>query len=180
LRSIFLTFDESVKSQVDLIELAAGAAHNDYMIRVQSGPFDVAVELAKLKADNKDIGGTALFIGTVRDVNNGDSVSAMTLEHYPGMTEKALVAIEQEALARWPLDASLIIHRIGRMLPGDDIVLVICCSAHREAAFEACQFLMDWLKTKAPFWKLEEGGGKTSWVDARDSDDVAARRWHRL
>ena len=150
------------------------------MIRVQTEAFDVGNELAKLKAGNHNIGGVAIFVGTVRDVNNGDAVSAMTLEHYPGMTEKSLVEIEKEALSRWPLDASLIVHRVGRMLPGEDIVLVICCSAHREAAFEACRFLMDWLKTKAPFWKLEEDGGKATWVDARESDDTAARRWHRL
>jgi molybdopterin synthase catalytic subunit len=149
------------------------------MIRVQTAPFDVNAELAAVKAGNRDIGGSALFVGTVREANNGDGVSAMTLEHYPGMTEKALVEIEQEALSRWPLSASLIIHRVGRLLPGDDIVLVICCSAHREAAFEACQFLMDWLKTKAPFWKLEEGGGRTAWVDARASDNAAAARWNR-
>jgi molybdopterin synthase catalytic subunit len=149
------------------------------MIRIQTTAFDVSEELAKLKAGNHNIGGIAIFVGTVRDVNNGDAVSAMTLEHYPGMTEKALAGIEMEALSRWPLDASLIVHRIGRMLPGEDIVLVICCSAHRETAFEACQFLMDWLKTKAPFWKLEEGGGKSAWVDARESDDTAASRWNR-
>lgn len=150
------------------------------MIRVQSAAFDVSAELAAIKGAKKDIGGSAIFVGTVRDVNNGDAVSAVTLEHYPGMTEKALAEIEREALSRWPLSASLIVHRIGRLEPGDDIVLVICCSAHREAAFEACRFLMDWLKTKAPFWKLEEGGGKSAWVEARQSDDAAARRWHRL
>jgi molybdopterin synthase catalytic subunit len=149
------------------------------MIRVQTAPFDVNAELAAVKAGNRDIGGSALFVGTVREANNGDGVSAMTLEHYPGMTEKALVEIEQEALSRWPLSASLIIHRVGRLLPGEDIVLVVCCSAHREAAFEACQFLMDWLKTKAPFWKLEEGGGRAAWVDARASDNAAAARWNR-
>jgi molybdopterin synthase catalytic subunit len=148
------------------------------MIRVQTAAFDVSKELAKLKAGNHNIGGIAIFVGTVRDVNNDQAVSAMSLEHYPGMTEKALAEIETEAISRWPLDASLIVHRIGRMVPGEDIVLVICCSAHREAAFEACQFLVDWLKTKAPFWKLEEGGGKSSWVDARDSDDTAASRWN--
>ena len=114
-------------------------------------------------------------------MNLGDKVSAMTLEHYPGMTEKALAAIEQEANERWALDASLIVHRYGRMEPGEDIVLVITCSAHREAAFEACQFLMDWLKTKAPFWKLEEDadGRDAKWVDARESDDKAAARWSK-
>ena len=103
----------------------------------------------------------------------------MTLEHYPGMTEKALADIEAEALARWPIDASLIIHRYGRLEPGEDIVLVITASAHREAAFAACHFLIDWLKTKAPFWKLEEGAGGASWVEARDSDEHAAARWEK-
>ena len=103
----------------------------------------------------------------------------MTLEHYPGMTEKALGEIEAEALARWPIDASLIIHRCGRLEPGEDIVLVITASAHREAAFAACHFLIDWLKTKAPFWKLEEGPDGAGWVQAKDSDDEAAARWQK-
>lgn len=150
------------------------------MIRVQEQPFDLAEELAALRQGNHAIGGTAIFLGSVRDLNLGEQVSAMTLEHYPGMTEKALEAIEREACARWPLDASLIVHRHGRMEPGEDIVLVITCSSHREAAFEACQFLMDWLKTKAPFWKLEEGSqaDNARWVDARESDDAAASRWN--
>jgi molybdopterin synthase catalytic subunit len=151
------------------------------MIRVQAEPFDIAQELRGIRADNHRIGGTAVFAGSVRDLNLGESVSAMTLEHYPGMTEKALEKIEREANERWPLEASLIVHRYGRMEPGEDIVLVITCSAHREAAFEACQFLMDWLKTRAPFWKLEEGGGRhaVKWVDARESDDAAAARWRK-
>ena len=151
------------------------------MIRVQQEPFDISAELRALRNGNHAIGGTAVFAGSVRDLNLGEQVSAMTLEHYPGMTEKALAGIEAEANARWPLDASLIVHRYGRMLPGEDIVLVITCSSHREAAFEACQFLMDWLKTRAPFWKLEEGSeaGKAKWVDARDSDDSAAVRWNK-
>lgn len=151
------------------------------MIRVQEQPFDIADELAALRAGNHAIGGTAIFLGSVRDLNLGEQVSAMTLEYYPGMTEKALEAIEREACARWPLDASLIVHRYGRMEPGEDIVLVITCSAHREAAFEACQFLMDWLKTKAPFWKLEEGsaGDNAKWVDARETDHKAAARWSK-
>jgi molybdopterin synthase catalytic subunit len=150
------------------------------MIRVQREAFDMAAELAALRENNHAIGGTAIFVGSVRDVNKGDSVSAMTLEHYPGMTEKALADIERQALERWPLDTSLIVHRYGRMEPGEDIVLVITCSAHREAAFESCQFLMDWLKTKAPFWKLEEGSqaDNARWVDARESDDAAASRWN--
>lgn len=149
------------------------------MIRVQEQAFDAGGELMAFKAGKTHVGGTALFVGSVREMNEGAAVSAMTLEHYPGMTEKALAAIEAEARGRWPLDDVLIIHRFGRMLPGDDIVLVLCSSSHREAAFEACQFLMDWLKTKAPFWKLEEGGGARRWVDARESDDTAASRWSK-
>lgn len=149
------------------------------MIRVQEQAFDAGGELMAFKAGKTHVGGTALFVGSVREMNEGAAVSAMTLEHYPGMTEKALTAIEAEARGRWPLDDVLIIHRFGRMLPGDDIVLVLCSSSHREAAFEACQFLMDWLKTKAPFWKLEEGGGARRWVDARESDDTAASRWSK-
>jgi molybdopterin synthase catalytic subunit len=147
------------------------------MIRVQQQPFDAGVELAALKAGRTDIGGTVMFLGSVRDVSGGADVRAMTLEHYPGMTETALAAIEAEALARWPIDASLIIHRYGRLEPGDDIVLVITASSHREAAFDACHFLIDWLKTKAPFWKLEEGDAGASWVAAKDSDEAAAARW---
>ncbi len=151
------------------------------MIRVQEEPFDIAEELRSIRGSNHKIGGTAVFAGSVRDLNLGEQVSAMTLDHYPGMTEKALAEIEAEANERWPLEASLIVHRYGRMAPGEDIVLVITCSSHREAAFEACQFLMDWLKTRAPFWKLEEGddaqGGK--WVDARESDSKAAGRWSK-
>ncbi len=147
------------------------------MIKVQSEPFDVAQELAALKDGNLNIGASCLFIGTVRDLNNDADVSSMTLEHYPGMTEKALEDIEQEAKARWPLQASLVIHRYGKLDPGEDIVLVITCSPHRQAAFEAAEYLMDWLKTKAPFWKLEEGGAGATWVDARESDEAAAARW---
>ena len=147
------------------------------MIRVQEDPFDSGRELALLKAGKTHIGGTVLFVGSVREMSGSADVSAMTLEHYPGMTEKALEAIEAEAQRRWPLDATLIVHRYGRLVPGDDIVLVIAASAHREAAFEACHFLIDWLKTKAPFWKLEEGSSGPNWVEAKDSDDVAAARW---
>ena len=149
------------------------------MIRVQEQPFDAGAELAALKAGRTDIGGTVMFLGTVRDLSEGAEVRAMTLEHYPGMTEKALEEIEAEAHRRWPLDATLVIHRHGRLEPGEDIVLVIAASAHREAAFEACHFLIDWLKTKAPFWKLEEGDQGASWVAAKDSDDDAAKRWAR-
>jgi len=149
------------------------------MIKVQSEPFDVGAELAALKASRTDIGGFALFVGSVRDLSGGKDVSSLTLEHYPGMTEAALADIETEARARWALQDVLIIHRYGRLLPGEDIVLVITASAHREAAFQACEFLMDFLKTKAPFWKLEEGAAGTRWVDSKSSDDEAAARWTR-
>ena len=150
-----------------------------HMIRVQQQAFDAGAELAALKAGNPGIGGTVMFLGTVRELSEGAAVRAMTLEHYPGMTERALAEIEAEALARWPIDASLIIHRYGRLEPGEDIVLVITASAHREAAFEACHFLIDWLKTKAPFWKLEEGPDGANWVEAKGSDDTAAARWEK-
>ena len=149
------------------------------MIRVQLQSFDVGAEYAALKAHRKDVGGFALFVGSVRDQSDGDEVSAMTLEHYPGMTQTALAEIETEARARWALQETLIIHRYGTLLPGDDIVLVITASAHREAAFQACEFLMDWLKTKAPFWKLEEGKTGTRWVEAKAFDDEAAARWNK-
>lgn len=147
------------------------------MIRVQSEQFDVGAEFAALKAKRLDIGATALFVGSVRDVSDGADISHMTLEHYPGMTERALSEIEAQARALWPLDEVLIIHRYGKLLAGEDIVLVITCSAHREAAFKACEFLMDWLKTKAPFWKLEEGSQGANWVESKTSDDEAAARW---
>ena len=147
------------------------------MIRVQQQDFDLGVELSQMTEGNHAIGGLCSFVGLVRDIAGEDEISAMTLEHYPGMTEKALAEIEAEALTRWPLDATLVIHRYGRLEPGDQIVLVAAASAHREAAFEACHFLIDWLKTKAPFWKLEDTADGGKWVDARDSDDAATARW---
>ena len=147
------------------------------MIRVQQEPFDAAAELSRLKAAHPGVGGTVMFLGSVRDFSGGKPVTAMTLEHYPGMTGQSLEEIGAEAHRRWPLAASLIIHRYGRLEPGDDIVLVITASAHREAAFEACRFLVDWLKTKAPFWKLEENADGSGWVEAAESDDAAAARW---
>lgn len=147
-------------------------------IRVQREDFDTGREIEALTAGNTAIGGVASFIGLVRDLAGGTDVGAMTLEHYPGMTEKMLAEIDAEANRRWPLQASLIVHRYGRLEPGDRIVLVVTASAHREAALEACHFLIDWLKTKAPFWKLEEtGDGASKWVEARASDDTAAGRW---
>jgi molybdopterin synthase catalytic subunit len=147
------------------------------MIIVQEKTFDVGVELARLRKGRSDIGGTAIFVGSVRDRSDGTDVSTMTLEHYPGMTEKALADIEAEALVRWPIDEVLIIHRFGTLEAGEDIVLVITCSAHREAAFQSCEFLMDWLKTKAPFWKLESGSQGAHWVDSKESDDIRTQRW---
>ena len=149
------------------------------MIRVQDRAFDAAAELKAFQAVNRTSGATVMFIGTVRELSEGARIDRMTLEHYPGMTEKALAAIEAEACRRWPLEASLVIHRYGALEPGDDIVLVLTASSHRQAAFEACEFLMDWLKTMAPFWKLEETAGETRWVDAKDKDDQAARRWDK-
>jgi molybdopterin synthase catalytic subunit len=149
------------------------------MIRVQTEAFDMAHELALMKEGRRDIGGFVSFVGTVREMNDGGAISALTLEHYPGMTEKALAEIEAEAHGRWPLINTLIIHRYGRLEPGDDIVLVIAASEHRDAAFDACRFLIDWLKTKAPFWKLETGAEGEGWVEARASDEASASRWSR-
>jgi molybdopterin synthase catalytic subunit len=148
------------------------------MIRVQEQPFDVGAELAALTAGRTDVGAVASFVGLVRDMAEAP-ITAMTLEHYPGMTEKKLAEVEAEANARWPLQASLIVHRFGRMLPGEPIVLVATASAHRAPALEACAFLIDWLKTEAPFWKLEETVEETRWVAARDSDEQAVARWQR-
>ncbi len=147
------------------------------MIKVQQQDFDLAAEITALTRGKTDIGGVVSFTGLVRDVSDGARVATMTLEHYPGMTEKQLAAIEAEANARWPLSASLIIHRYGRLMPGEQIMAVVTASAHRQAAFEAAEFLVDWLKTKAPFWKLESDGTDETWVAARDSDDTAAERW---
>ncbi len=147
------------------------------MIRVQGEDFDVARELELLGQGNRAIGGVCVFVGLVREEAGEEPITAMTLEHYPGMTEKELAAIEAEARRRWPLEASLIIHRVGRLEPGDRIVMVATASAHRGAAFESCQFLIDWLKTRAPFWKREEAASGARWVEARDGDSDAAARW---
>ena len=144
------------------------------MIRVQREDFDVGAELDSLTRNRHGIGGVVTFLGVVRD---SGGVTAMTLEHYPGMTEKQLAAIEIEARRRWPLEDVLIVHRYGRLTAGERIVLVVTASSHRQAAFEAAEFLVDWLKTKAPFWKLEETREGAHWVEARTSDDSAAERW---
>lgn len=149
------------------------------MIRVQREDFDVGQEIAALVGSDAGIGGVVSFVGLVRDVADAAAVKAMTLEHYPGMTEKELSRIDAEANARWRLAKSLILHRYGRLLPGDRIVLVITASPHRDDAFEACRFLIDWLKTRAPFWKQEETPDGGQWVAARAADDQAAARWNK-
>ena len=148
--------------------------------RVQEADFDVGAEIADLTAGRTDIGAIVTFTGTVRGQASGRTLEAMHLEHYPGMTDAELSRVEAEAHARWPLQATQIIHRYGDLKPGENIVLVIAASAHREAAFEAAQFMMDFLKTKAPFWKKEtDAHGSGEWVDARDSDDTAMERWSK-
>lgn len=145
------------------------------MIRVQQEDFDIGTEVAQLRAGRTDIGAIVSFTGAVRD--QGGTIEQMTLEHYPGMTEAELQRIEAEAHARWPLQASLIVHRFGTLKPGDNIVLVITASEHRDAAFEAAKFLMDYLKTRAPFWKRETGPRGSTWVEARSEDGDAAAGW---
>lgn len=147
------------------------------MVRVQEGDFDIGAELAALRRNQPQIGALASFVGLVREVNEGSGVAEMTLEHYPGMTEKALAAIVSEAGRRWDLIDALVIHRVGRLLPSDQIVLVAVASAHRGAAFAACEFIIDYLKTRAPFWKRELTPAGARWVDARAADDEAAERW---
>ncbi len=147
------------------------------MIRVQQEPFDVGKELAALTVGRSDIGATVTFTGQVRDFSDGADVQKMTLEHYPGMTEKELARIEAEAVRRFGLTASLIVHRVGELTPGDPIVLVIACAPHRGQAFDAARFMMDFLKTDAPFWKKEQGAGREGWVEAREEDDAARDKW---
>ena len=146
-------------------------------VRVQEADFDCGIEIAQLRKGNPKIGAIASFIGVVRDINEGDEIGTLTLEHYPGMTEKALEDIVNQARGRWDIYDALIVHRVGKMLPLDQIVLVVVTSAHRGEAFAACEFLMDYLKTQAPFWKKEETAQGTRWVDTRASDDAAAARW---
>ncbi len=144
--------------------------------RVQREDFDIVAETAHL---GQGAGALCMFVGLVRDLNEDRPVSAMTLEHYPGMTERELERIEQEARARWPLNDTLIVHRYGRLEPGDRIVLVAVVSARRDAAFDACRFIIDSLKTRAPFWKAEESDGARRWVESRQEDEASARRWIR-
>ncbi|SFD44275.1 molybdopterin synthase catalytic subunit MoaE [Massilia yuzhufengensis] len=148
-------------------------------VRVQAGDFDLSQELARLREGDGRVGAVVSFVGTVRDLNDGAAVSEMELEHYPGMTERALEDIVSQARARWPLFGVLVIHRIGPLQPLDQIVLVACTSAHRGEAFAACEFIMDYLKTDAPFWKKEQTPEGARWVDARASDDSAKMKWAR-
>ena len=148
-------------------------------ILVQTEAFDLGAEVDMMSQGRTDIGAIASFVGLARDLNEGSGVTAMTLEHYPGMTEKALAALVEDANARWTLLDVTVIHRVGRLLPGDPIVLVAVASQHRGEAFAACEFIMDYLKTQAPFWKKEETPEGVRWVDARASDDAAAERWQK-
>ena len=147
-------------------------------VSVQLADFDVSAEIAGLTAADKSVGAIATFIGKVRNEAHGNPIASMSLEHYPGMTETELSRIETEATARFHLTASRIIHRVGTLHPGDNIVLVVTCSSHRHDALSACDFLMDYLKSRAPFWKKETGlNGEGTWVDTRSSDDTSLNRW---
>lgn len=146
-------------------------------VRVQREDFDLSAEVAKLRADDPKVGAVVTFVGAVRDLNDGAQVAEMELEHYPGMTEAALERIVDEACTRWPLAATLVIHRVGPLLPLEQIVLVAVSAAHRGEAFAACEFIIDYLKTEAPFWKKEQTPDGARWVDARVSDDAAMAKW---
>ncbi|MBU3609170.1 molybdopterin synthase catalytic subunit MoaE [Polynucleobacter wuianus] len=149
------------------------------LIKIQENDFDVSAEIAALRKGDPRIGAVVTFLGTVRDMNDGSQVKGMTLEHYPGMTEKALEEIIAQAKSRWDIYNTLIIHRVGPLLPEDQIVLVAVTSAHRGEAFAACEFIMDYLKTAAPFWKKEDTPEGARWVDARVTDDAAMARWNK-
>jgi molybdopterin synthase catalytic subunit len=149
----------------------------DVTVRVQAGDFDIGTEIAAMRRSDPRVGAVASFIGVVRDLNEGEHVAEMTLEHYPGMTEKALEKMVAEARSRWDIYDALVIHRVGTLKPGEQIVLVVVTGAHRGEAFQACEFLMDYLKTRAPFWKKERTPAGARWVEARESDDAAADRW---
>lgn len=150
-------------------------------VRVQTEDFNLTYELERLRDGGTQVGAVVSFIGLVRDLNEGDVVRQLTLEHYPGMTEKALLVIEAQAKSRWNILDALIIHRVGTLKPSDQIVLVAVTSAHRGEAFKACEFIMDYLKTEAPFWKketiMQQGEATSRWIDAKDTDDTARERW---
>jgi molybdopterin synthase catalytic subunit len=149
-------------------------------VRVQAEDFDAGAEIARLRAGNPKVGAVASFIGVARDINDGAAVRTLTLEHYPGMTERALEEICARARQRWDLLDLLVVHRVGELKPLDQIVLVVVTSAHRGEAFAACEFVMDYLKTEAPFWKKEVTPDGARWVDARESDDTSRARWDRV
>jgi molybdopterin synthase catalytic subunit len=149
------------------------------LVRVQTEDFDVSAEIAQLRAHNPKVGAVVTFLGTVRDLNENALVAGMELEHYPGMTEQSLEKIVAEATARWTLFDALVVHRVGALLPQDQIVLVACTAAHRGDAFAACEFIIDYLKTDAPFWKKEQTADGARWVDARVSDGTAMEKWSR-
>jgi len=146
-------------------------------VKIQTADFDVSAEIAALRRGNPKVGAVASFVGVVRDTNDGGTVAAMTLEHYPGMTEKAIEEIIGQARSRWNVLNVLVIHRVGQLRPLDQIVLVVVAGEHRGEAFAACEFIMDYLKTRAPFWKKEQTGKGARWVEARQTDDIAAERW---
>lgn len=146
-------------------------------VQVQEADFDLSTEIAAMRQARPDLGAVVAFIGLVRDINAGSNVAAMTLEHYPAMTQKALEGIAAQAIQRWDIAEVLVIHRVGRLLPTDQIVLVAVAGAHRGPAFQACEFIMDYLKTQAPFWKKEQTPNGEQWVEARDTDNAAAQRW---
>jgi molybdopterin synthase catalytic subunit len=146
-------------------------------IRIQQADFDIAQEIAALGKGRTDIGAVVSFTGICRGSENGEPIAALTLEHYPGMAEAEIRRHAEEAMSRWPLSGLTVIHRVGRIAPGENIVLVVTASQHRQAAFQAAEFLMDYLKSSAPFWKREESARGTSWIEARDHDDAAAARW---
>jgi molybdopterin synthase catalytic subunit len=146
-------------------------------VRIQTEDFDLSREMAQLRAGNAKVGAIVNFVGTVRDLNEGASVAEMELEHYPGMTEQSIQAIIDQAKQRWPIDGALVIHRVGPLMPMDQIVLVAVTSPHRGEAFSACEFIIDYLKTEAPFWKKEQTPEGARWVDARTSDDDALKKW---
>ncbi|HTB03710.1 MAG TPA: molybdenum cofactor biosynthesis protein MoaE [Bradyrhizobium sp.] len=148
-----------------------------FTIRIQQADFDIAQEIADLTRGRTDIGAVVSFSGICRGDDDGGNIAALTLEHYPGMAEAEIGRHAETAMSRWPLEGLTVVHRVGRIAPGENIVLVLTASKHRQAAFEAAEFLMDFLKANAPFWKREESAGGTSWVDARDHDDAAAARW---
>jgi molybdopterin synthase catalytic subunit len=149
----------------------------DATIRIQEADFDIGHEIAALSKGRTDVGAVVSFSGICRGSENGEPIAALTLEHYPGMAEAEIKRHTDEAMSRWPLTGLTVIHRVGRITPGENIVLVLTASAHRQAAFEAAEFLMDYLKANAPFWKREESAAGTSWIEAHDHDDAAAARW---